>query len=85
MKKHQILATSVEQTAECYPIIKKFAKGNPYKLDILMKFNTIFFLPSAPSKQFPTKFHWQYPHVCTRNQVMRLHEHLTYQKFNCSI
>jgi len=26
MKKYQILPISVEQTAECYPIIKKFAK-----------------------------------------------------------
>jgi hypothetical protein len=26
MKKYQILPVSIEQTAECYPIIKKFAK-----------------------------------------------------------
>ncbi|OQP44610.1 hypothetical protein A4H97_09590 [Niastella yeongjuensis] len=38
MKKYQILAISVEQTVECYPIIKKFAKEAHKKADILMNF-----------------------------------------------
>ena len=38
MKKYQILALSVEQTAVWHPFIKKFAKRVPQNLDILMNF-----------------------------------------------